>query len=115
MRSHIVEVAASGDIGLQSPGQWLVIGDSIEVGLSGRFGITYLHIDNLTYLSAVHYVANLLEIRQIAAIVGTETGHAGLLADAIDTGAVLVACGQRFLYIYWFAGLHGHDGISGMA
>ena len=33
----------------------------------------------------------------------------------IDTGAVLIAGSQWFLYIHWFAGLHGHDGVSGMA
>ena len=38
MRGHVVEVTASGYIGLQSPGQWLVIGDSIEVGLSRSIG-----------------------------------------------------------------------------
>ena len=114
MGSHIVEITSASNIGLQAPGQWFMIGDGIKIGLTRGFGITYLHVQNLTYCTTFNNILNFLEIRQISTIICTETRYTCLLAYAIDTGAILVACGQWFLNIYWLARLHSHDGISGV-
>ena len=91
-----------------------MISDSFGIGIAKRFGIAYLHIHDLTDAPRVDNILHLLEIRQITAVIGYETGNARLLGDTIDAGTILIAGRKGFLNINRFAGLHGHDGISGM-
>ncbi len=52
MRGHIVEIATTGNLGLQSPRQGLAITDSLQVRGTRRLGIAYLYIQYLAYSSA---------------------------------------------------------------
>ena len=114
MGSHIVEITASGYLRLESPRQWGAVFDCIGIGLAQRLSISYLNVEHLTNLTTVYYILNLLEIRQVTAIISHKTRYSRLLRDTVDAGTVFVTRSQRLLNIYRFAGFHGHDGISGM-
>ena len=64
MRSHIVEIATSGNVGLQPPSQRRAVPDGLGIGRAQRLCITYLDIENLAYPTAVDDILYLLEIRQ---------------------------------------------------
>ena len=114
MGSHIVEIATSCNLGLESPRQWCAVLDGLGIGCAQRFGITYLHVDDLSDAPAIDDILHLLEIRQVTAVISHETRDTRLLGNAVDTGTVLVAGSQRLLDIDGFAGLHGHNGVSGV-
>ncbi len=78
VRSHIVEIATSGNLRLESPRQGLMIPDGIGIGGAQGFGIAYLHIQDLPYPTALHDLLHLLEIRQVTAVVGHEAGNTRL-------------------------------------
>lgn len=56
----------------------------------------------------------LSEVRKIAAVIGNETGNAGLLRDTVDAATLFIGHCHWFLYIDRLAGLHGHYGIRGV-
>ena len=112
VRSKIVEVSATRNIGLKAPWQLLTL---TVVEVAGRTGEPQLNGENLSYDSIVDNILNTLEVRQITTIVGYKTRHTGLLADAIDANAVLVIGSKGFLHIHRFAGAHSHNGIGDMS
>ena len=84
------------------------------VQIARRHSKAYLHIDHLANDATVHNLLYFFKIRQVAAIVGYKTRHAGLLRDTVDAGTVLIRGRQRLLHIDGFARFHGHNGVSGM-
>ncbi len=109
MRGKVIEIATSCDIGLQPPWQRLCL-----ILLTGWNSKTDMHIDDLSYLSAVHNILHLLEIRKVTTVISDKTRHPRLLTDTVDTGTVLIGRCQGFLDVDWFSCLHSHDGIGRM-
>ena len=114
MGRHIVEIAASGNLRLESPGQRGVVAYRFGISLAQRLGIADLDVEDLADPTALHDILHLLEIRQVSAVIRHETGDARLFGDTVDAGTVFITGGQRFLYIHGFAGLHRHNGVGGM-
>lgn len=88
VRSQVVEVATTGDVGLQSP-RHLLAALIVEVARWDRE--SNLYIDDVADTSTLDNLLYLLEVRQIAAIVGHEARNARLLAHTIDADAVIIA------------------------
>ena len=112
MRGEVVEIAAACDVGLKAPRQILRMG---IVEVAWRHGEVYLHVHHIADGTVFHDVHHLLEIRQIAPVVGHKARDLGLFADTIDAGAVFIVGRQWLLHIYRLASLHGHDGEGGVA
>ena len=111
MRCEVVEVATTGNVGLQSPGECLRVA---VVQFTRWPGKAYLNILHPTYRPLLHYLLHPLEVGQIAAVVGHKAGHTCLFRHTIHTGTVLVVRLQRLLYINRLSGTHGHDSVGGM-
>ena len=96
MRSKVVEITSSCNIGLKAPREILLRG---IVKFARRARETNLHIHYLAYLARLNYVHHLDEIRKITPVISHETRNARLLAHSVDAGAVVITCSQRFLHI----------------
>ena len=71
MRSKVVEVAASGNISLHTPGKII----TIVIQIAWRLGKTNLYIDNVADRSVLYYFLYFLEIGKITSVVCYETGN----------------------------------------
>ena len=76
VRRKVIEVAASGNIGLQAP--WQLFRCRI-VKVTGRNGEPYLHVDDFSQCSLVDNLFGFLEIWQVAAVVSHKAWYARLL------------------------------------
>ena len=74
MGREVVEVAAASDVTLYAPGQLL----AVVVEVTGRHGEANLYAHDLADGAALHQFLHLLEVGQIAAVVGHEAGDTGL-------------------------------------
>ena len=99
MGGKVVEVATTGDAGLETPGQRAGLG---VLGLGGS-DEAYLHGHDLAQHAAVDEGLHFLEIGEVAAVVGHIAAHARLLGDMVDADAVLIACGEGLLDVARFA------------
>ena len=95
MGSQVVEVAATCNIGLQTPREI----PTLIVQLTWRNGKAYLNIHGLADDTTVQDVLYLEEIRQQPTIISHETGNARLFRDAVDACTVVIRRCQRFLHI----------------
>ena len=111
MGGQVVEVAATRNIGLQTPRQVLLMG---IVQLTGRCGKTDLYVDDLADDTLLYQFLHLQEIGQVATVVSHKTGHSRFLADTVDAGTVFIRCCQGFFHIHRLTGTHGHNGKGGM-
>ena len=109
MRGKVVEISASGNVGLYTPRH---NSSRASVKFAGRLCQTNLYVDDLSY--ARYQLLNLLEIGEIATVISYEAGNTHLLACFIDADAVFVSRSHGLLYVYRLAGFDGHDGIGGV-
>ena len=108
MWREVVEISASGNVGLHAPRQ---VG-AVVVEVARRHGKPDLHIHHLAHGPVRHELEHALEVRQIAAIVCHEARHARRFCDAVDAAAILVVRRHGLFHVDRLAALHSHDGVG---
>lgn len=88
MRGKIVEVTASGNVRLYTPGKIF----TVIVQVAWWLCETYLYIDNVTDRTVFYKLFYFLEVREITSVVSNETRNACFLRNTVDTGTLFVLC-----------------------
>ena len=73
-----------------------------------------LHVEHPSDGSASYQFLYFGKVREVTPVIGHEARHTRLLGDTVDAAAFFVAYRKGLFHIYRLAGLHGHDGKSGM-
>ena len=110
MRGKVVEVTASGNVRLYTPGKIF----TVIVQVAWWLCETYLYIDNVTDRTVFYKLFYFLEVREITSVVSNETRNACFLRNTVDTGTLFVCLCHWLFNVCRLTCFHCHNSISSM-